>query len=86
MTNSPSFDQQLAIETYWNGVNPLAFLPGSISAADRFVRTSFPIKAIPTQIDPHLIKAVPGATFENQAGNAASSFEPTTPFKFAPAE
>ncbi len=67
MTNSPSFDQQLAIETYWAGVNPLAFLPGSISAADRFVRTSFLIKAIPTQLDPHIIKAVPGGTYENQA-------------------
>jgi penicillin V acylase-like amidase (Ntn superfamily) len=52
MTNSPSFDQQLAIETYWSGVNPLAFLPGSISAADRFVRASFLINAIPKQSDP----------------------------------
>lgn len=67
MTNSPSFDQQLAIATYWNGVNPLVFLPGSISAADRFVRTSFLINAIPKQADPHTIKAVPGGTYENQA-------------------
>ncbi len=67
MTNSPSFDQQLAIETYWNAVNPLAFLPGSISAADRFVRTSFLINAIPRQTDPHTIQAVPGGTYENQA-------------------
>lgn len=67
MTNSPSFDQQLAIETYWTGVNPLAFLPGSISAADRFVRTSFLVKAIPTQLDPKIIKAVPSGTYENQA-------------------
>jgi penicillin V acylase-like amidase (Ntn superfamily) len=67
MTNSPSFDEQLAIETYWTGVNPLAFLPGSINAADRFVRTSFLIKAIPTQLDPKIIKAVPGGTYENQA-------------------
>ncbi len=67
MTNSPSFDQQLAIATYWNGVNPLAFLPGSISAGDRFVRASFLINAIPKQADPHTIKAVPGGTYENQA-------------------
>jgi penicillin V acylase-like amidase (Ntn superfamily) len=67
MTNSPSFDDQLAIATYWNGVNPLAFLPGSISAADRFVRASFLINAIPKQADPHTIKAVPGGTYENQA-------------------
>jgi len=67
MTNSPSFGDQLAIATYWNGVNPLAFLPGSISAADRFVRASFLINAIPKQADPHTIKAVPGGTYENQA-------------------
>ena len=67
MTNSPSFDQQLAIDTYWTGVNPLAFLPGSISAADRFVRTSFLIKAIPTEVDTKIIKAVPNGTYENQA-------------------
>jgi len=67
MTNSPSFHDELAIETYWKGVNPLAFLPGSISAADRFVRTSFLINAIPKQADPHTIKAVPGGTYENQA-------------------
>ena len=30
MTNSPTSDEQLAIETYWKGVNPMAFLPGSI--------------------------------------------------------
>jgi choloylglycine hydrolase len=67
MTNSPSFDQQLAIESYWSGVNPLVFLPGSISAADRFVRASFLINAIPKQVDPHTIKAVPGETYGNQA-------------------
>lgn len=67
MTNSPSFDQQLAIETYWKGVSPLSFLPGSISAADRFVRASYLINAIPKQADPHTINAVPGATYANQA-------------------
>jgi choloylglycine hydrolase len=47
MTNSPSFDQQLAINGYWKGVDPLTFLPGSINAADRFARVSFLINAIP---------------------------------------
>jgi choloylglycine hydrolase len=67
MTNSPTSDEQLAIETYWKGVNPMAFLPGSISAADRFVRASFFINAIPKQADPHTLQAVPGGTYENQA-------------------
>jgi penicillin V acylase-like amidase (Ntn superfamily) len=62
MTNSPSFDDQLAIETYWKGVNPLAFLPGSISAADRIVRTSFLINAIPKQGDPQRCPAAPTRT------------------------
>ena len=67
MTNSPSYDQQLAIEAYWRGVDPLTFLPGSINAADRFARVSFLINAIPTKLDPHTITAVPAGTYENQA-------------------
>src|SRR5262245_44523566 len=67
MTNSPTYDQQLAINGYWKGVDPLTFLPGSINAADRFARVSFLINAIPTKLDPNTIKAVLGATYENQA-------------------
>src|SRR5262245_42202468 len=67
MTNSPTFDEQLAIEKYWKGVDPLTCLPGSINAADRFARVSFLVNAIPTRLDPNTIKAVPGATYENQA-------------------
>lgn len=67
MTNSPTFDQQLAINAYWQGVDPLTFLPGSINAADRFARVSFLINAIPKEPDPRTINAVPGATYENQA-------------------
>lgn len=67
MTNSPKFDEQLAIEKYWQGVDPLTFLPGSINAADRFARASFLINAVPTKLDPNTINAVPGGTFERQA-------------------
>ncbi len=67
MTNSPTYDEQLAIEKYWRGVDPLTFLPGSINAADRFARVSFLINAIPTKLSPNTIKAVPGGTYENQA-------------------
>jgi hypothetical protein len=52
VTNSPTHDQQLAIEAYWQGVDPLTFLPGSINAADRFARVSFLINAIPRDLDP----------------------------------
>lgn len=47
MTNSPVFDQQLALNTYWNTVGGLAMLPGTHRASDRFVRASFYIGAIP---------------------------------------
>ena len=47
MTNSPTFDQQLALTEYWEQIGGLTMLPGTIRAADRFVRTSFYIKALP---------------------------------------
>jgi len=51
MTNSPSFDQQLALNAYWQGIGGLVFLPGTNRAADRFARASFLIKAIPQTAD-----------------------------------
>jgi penicillin V acylase-like amidase (Ntn superfamily) len=57
MTNSPSFDQQLAINTYWRGINGLNFLPGTINSADRFVRMSWALAAAPKESDPRLAVA-----------------------------
>jgi penicillin V acylase-like amidase (Ntn superfamily) len=57
MTNSPTFDQQLAIDTYWKGVNGLSFLPGTIGSADRFVRMSWALGAAPKEKDPRLAVA-----------------------------
>jgi choloylglycine hydrolase len=67
MTNSPTFDQQLAIEEYWRSVGGLAFLPGTNRAADRFARAAFLLDAIPKKIDPHFIKGVPEQSFAYQA-------------------
>lgn len=47
MTNSPVFDQQLALDDYWRNIGGLTFLPGTNRAADRFVRASFYVEAIP---------------------------------------
>jgi choloylglycine hydrolase len=47
MTNDPPFEQQLAIAKYWENIPGKTFLPGSVTAADRFVRASFYIKSIP---------------------------------------
>jgi penicillin V acylase-like amidase (Ntn superfamily) len=47
MTNSPTFDQQLALNAYWEQVGGNHALPGTISAADRFVRATYNLKMSP---------------------------------------
>jgi len=51
MTNDPIFEEQLAIRGYWEDVPGTLFLPGSNRAADRFVRASYYIQAIPQTSD-----------------------------------
>ncbi|HBO43914.1 MAG TPA: choloylglycine hydrolase [Planctomycetaceae bacterium] len=51
MTNSPTFDKQLAINTYWEQVGGFAMLPGTNRAADRFARASFFIATLPPTED-----------------------------------
>jgi penicillin V acylase-like amidase (Ntn superfamily) len=51
MTNSPVFEQQLAINEYWKQIGGTTMLPGTWRAADRFVRASFYINAIPQTDD-----------------------------------
>ncbi|HMX47879.1 MAG TPA: linear amide C-N hydrolase [Candidatus Obscuribacter sp.] len=46
MTNSPDFDQQLALNSYWQKLSGQTFLPGTHRAADRFARASFYINSI----------------------------------------
>ena len=67
MTNSPSYDQQLALDEYWKTVGGSTFLPGTARAADRFVRTSFLLGAIPRAADKNFIKSVPDQSFTYQA-------------------
>lgn len=54
MTNSPIFEKQLALNEYWKGIGGTVFLPGTNRAADRFVRGSFYINAIPQTDDVRL--------------------------------
>jgi len=51
MTNSPTFEDQLAINKYWQGIPGTIMLPGTNRAADRFVRASYYINAIPQTTD-----------------------------------
>ena len=41
MTNSPTFDKQLALNDYWEEIGGLTMLPGTNRSADRFARASF---------------------------------------------
>ena len=52
MTNSPVFSKQLAITEYWEEIGGTVMLPGTNRAADRFVRASFYINAVPKTADP----------------------------------
>ena len=67
MTNSPIYDEQLALNEYWKGIGGLVFLPGTNRAADRFARASFLIDAIPKKLDPNYIKGVPLQSYAYQA-------------------
>lgn len=53
MTNSPAFEQQLALDSYWKQIGGATFLPGTNRAADRFARASFYVNAIPKDPDPN---------------------------------
>lgn len=52
MTNSPVFEQQRALNDYWAEIGGTTMLPGTNRAADRFVRASFYINAIPKTANP----------------------------------
>lgn len=57
MTNSPVFDQQLALNAYWKQIGGTVMLPGTNRSSDRFARASFYINAIPKSEDPRLALA-----------------------------
>lgn len=52
MTNSPIFDQQLALNAYWKEIGGTVMLPGTNRASDRFARASFYVNAIPKSEKP----------------------------------
>jgi len=53
MTNSPTYGEQLALNSYWQEVGGTVFLPGTNRASDRFARASFYVNAIPKDEDPN---------------------------------
>lgn len=75
MTNSPTFDEQLALNTYWQQIGGTVMLPGTNRAADRFARASFYVNAIPKFEDPN--RAL--ASVFSVIRNASVPFGLTTP-------
>jgi len=53
MTNSPTFDEQLALNSYWEQIGGTVFLPGTNRASDRFARAMFYVNAIPKDEEPN---------------------------------
>ena len=75
MTNSPVFDQQLALNAYWKQIGGTVMLPGTNRASDRFARASFYVNAIPKSEDP--VKAL--ASVFSVIRNASVPFGINTP-------
>lgn len=74
LTNSPTYDQQLAILAYWKEAGGLmTSLPGTPRAADRFVRASFLLDALPTETAPKYISGSPQQKFQFQAAMSVLS-------------
>ena len=86
MTNSPTYDKQLAIMEYWKEAGGLTkSLPGTSRAADRFVRASFLLDVLPAVVSPTYISGSPQQKFQFQAAMAVLSLVRSigTPLGFA---
>ncbi|MFC6979905.1 linear amide C-N hydrolase [Microbulbifer taiwanensis] len=70
MANSPVYDQQMAINSYWDLIGGENFLPGTISAPDRYVRASYALKTSPKFKDR---RAAVASIFPRCAGSARRS-------------
>ena len=75
MTNSPTYDQQLSIMDYWKEAGGLnKSLPGTSRAADRFVRTTYLLEAVPGEAAPKYLTGAPQQkSFQFQAAMAVLS-------------
>ncbi len=65
MTNSPIYEQQLALTAYWRSIGGTTMLPGTNRAADRFARASFYIDAIPKVDDRRIATAATFSVIRN---------------------
>ncbi|GBQ22239.1 choloylglycine hydrolase [Gluconacetobacter sacchari DSM 12717] len=75
MTNSPTFEQQLALNAYWTQIGGTVMLPGTNRASDRFARAAFYVNAIPKSENP--VEAI--ASVFSVIRNVSVPFGITTP-------
>lgn len=75
MTNSPTFEKQLALNEYWKQIGGTIMLPGTNRASDRFARASFYVNAIPKSESP--VEAI--ASVFSVIRNVSVPFGITTP-------
>lgn len=74
VTNSPTYDKQLAIMEYWKEAGGLEkSLPGTSRAADRFVRATYLLAALPTETSAKYISGSPQQKFQFQAAMSVLS-------------
>lgn len=74
LTNSPTYDQQLAIMEYWKLAGGLTTsLPGTSNAADRYVRASFLLGALPVETSKKYITGTPQEKFHFQSAMSVLS-------------
>ena len=74
VTNSPTYDKQLAIMEYWKDAGGLAkTLPGTSRPADRFVRANYLLGALPTEEAKKYISGSPQQKFQFQAAMSVLS-------------
>ncbi|CDL83571.1 linear amide C-N hydrolase [Xenorhabdus szentirmaii] len=53
MTNSPTYEEQLEMQEYWENIPGTEELPGTNRSPDRFARAQFYINAIPQETTPN---------------------------------
>ncbi|WP_159622990.1 linear amide C-N hydrolase [Ruania rhizosphaerae] len=75
MTNSPPYAQQLAINSYWDEIGGTVMMPGTNRAADRYVRASFYVNAVPQVED----RTIATAAVFGVIRNASVPYGITTP-------
>jgi penicillin V acylase-like amidase (Ntn superfamily) len=81
MTNSPPYDQQLSLYAYWQTVGGNSMLPGTVRAADRFVRMSYYVNTVKRTADPHEAVSTGLSLIRNASAPVGATPPPYEPYE-----